>query len=307
MDNLVKNAIHIDNETLFKNILDSIPNGVYATDTNRRIFYWNKKAEEITGYTSSEIIGKSCYTSNLDHMDGTGAELCKISCPLFDSICNNCNNAAHVLVRHKNGERVPIIVNTYPIYDRYGNVIGGYEIFYYDDTPCRCKTDTERSKDYYDELTGLPNRKYLMNFMRYKQMEYEKFRRSYAIIFGNLDNFTEFNDKYGKLYGDRILQNIAYNLRTNSRKADLIGRWESDRILGVFNMVDVNTAYHVGEKLYDWVNNSDIMIWNKKVGVTVTISVVVVRPEDTITTMLERAYQLNIEGKKTKHTIITDF
>ncbi|MBR2248246.1 MAG: PAS domain-containing protein, partial [Bacilli bacterium] len=85
MDNLVKNAIHIDNETLFKNILDSIPNGVYATDTNRRIFYWNKKAEEITGYTSSEIIGKSCYTSNLDHMDNTGAELCKISCPLFDS------------------------------------------------------------------------------------------------------------------------------------------------------------------------------------------------------------------------------
>ena len=72
-------------------------------------------------------------------------------------------------------------------------------------------------------------------------------------------------------------------------------------------MVDVKTAYHVGEKLYDWVNNSDIMIWNQKVGVTVTISVVVVRPEDTITTMLERAYKLNIEGKKTKHTIITDF
>ena len=309
MKNLVIGAVDITNDILLKNILDDVPVGVYATDTNRRIFYWNKKAEMITGYSSSEIIGKSCYTSNLDHIDECGTELCHLSCPLFNSICENNINQAHVLVRHKDGYRIPIVVNTYPIFDKNNNIIGGYEIFYEDTTPMKCKMKDsfDKNKEFYDELTMLPNQKYLLNFINYKLIEFEKFDRPFALLMGNLDNFTEFNKSYGFFNGDRILQNIAYNIKSNYRKADLIGRWKDDTFAGVFNMVGPSTAELVANKFYEWINDSDIEVDGKKVGVTISVGVVIVKHGDNVETLIERACELVKEAKKEKHNIITDF
>ena len=308
MDTLVKNAIDIDNETLLKTILDSIPSGVYATDTSRRIFYWNKKAEIITGYKASEIIGKSCYTSNLDHIDACGTEVCHLSCPLFNSICEDHTNQAHVLVRHKDGYRIPIVVNTYPIYNADSEIIGGYEIFYEDITPMRCKIKDSfsKNKEFYDELTLLPNQKYLRNFMNYKLTEFEKFDRPFALLFGNLDDFTEFNEIYGAFNGDRILQNIASNIKENYRKADLIGRWKDDIFCGVFNMVGPSTVDLVADKFYEWINDSDIKIDGKNVGVTISLAVAVVKHGDNIETLINRVCDLVKEAKDKKHKILKD-
>ena len=309
MDVLVKNAIDIDNESLLKTILDSIPSGVYATDTQRRIFYWNKKAENITGWKASEIIGKSCYTSNLDHIDKCGTELCHLSCPLFDSICENNVNQAHVLVRHKDGYRIPIVVNTYPIYGKDNKIIGGYEIFYEDNTPMKCKLQDsfDKNKEFYDELTLLPNKKYLCNFINYKLIEFEKFDRPFALLFGNLDDFTNFNKKYGNFNGDRILQNIAFNIKSNYRKADLIGRWKDDIFCGVFNMVSPDTVDLVADKFYEWINNSDVMVNGEKVGVTISMGVATVKHGETIEHLIARVCNLVKEAKKDKNKIVKDF
>jgi len=43
-----------------KTILENLYDGVYFVDCDRKILYWNKGAENITGYTSSEVLGKRC-------------------------------------------------------------------------------------------------------------------------------------------------------------------------------------------------------------------------------------------------------
>ena len=308
MDALVSNAINIDNETLLKNILDSIPSGVYATDTKRRIFYWNKRAEIITGWKAEEIIGKSCYTSNLDHIDKCGTELCNLSCPLFDSICKSNVNQAHVLVRHKDGYRIPIIVNTYPIYDKNNKIIGGYEVFYEDTTPMRCRLkDTfDKNKEFYDKLTLLPNQKYILSFINYKLLEFENFNRPFILLFGNLDNFTEFNKNYGSFNGDKILQNIAFNVKSNYKKADIIGRWKNDIFAGVFNIVNSDTVDIVAEKFYECINNSDIIVDDKRVGVTISVGVAIVKHGETIDKLIARVCDLVKEAKKEKNKIVKD-
>ncbi|PIE67801.1 MAG: sigma-54-dependent Fis family transcriptional regulator [Deltaproteobacteria bacterium] len=71
------NAPTIDN--IFSNpnnlvrILDNMKDGIIAHDLNRRIFYFNKKAEEITGYPRENIIGKDCH-------DALGGPLCGSRC-----------------------------------------------------------------------------------------------------------------------------------------------------------------------------------------------------------------------------------
>ena len=44
-----------------KMILDNLQDGVIAHDLNRQIFYFNKKAEKITGYSSKDVVGRDCH------------------------------------------------------------------------------------------------------------------------------------------------------------------------------------------------------------------------------------------------------
>ena len=47
-------------EDLMMSIVDSIAEGVYIVDRDRRIGFWNKGAERITGYARAEVVGSRC-------------------------------------------------------------------------------------------------------------------------------------------------------------------------------------------------------------------------------------------------------
>ena len=44
----------------FKRMLDNLFDAVYFTDLQRRIIYWNLAAEDLTGYSAEEVVGKCC-------------------------------------------------------------------------------------------------------------------------------------------------------------------------------------------------------------------------------------------------------
>lgn len=51
----------ISNIESLKNVIHSLPYGMYITDMNRKILFWNKKAEEITGWKAEEVIEKNVH------------------------------------------------------------------------------------------------------------------------------------------------------------------------------------------------------------------------------------------------------
>ena len=55
IDNILSNRKNLEQ------ILDTLKDGIIAHDLNRRIFYFNKMAEEITGYQRQEVLGKDCH------------------------------------------------------------------------------------------------------------------------------------------------------------------------------------------------------------------------------------------------------
>jgi len=113
-------------------ILDFMNDGVYVTDRERRIVYWNKAAERLIGWTAAEIIGHSCYDNLLCHEDKDGHQLCgQEHCPLHRSIVTNSSSTVPVIVfaRCKNGGQIPLQVSVAPITDGKGVVIGGVETF----------------------------------------------------------------------------------------------------------------------------------------------------------------------------------
>ena len=81
---------------------------------------------------------------------------------------------------------------------------------------------------FYDTLTGLPNRQYLMKDLHRflamaKRSEYQA-----AMLFIDLDRFKRINDTMGHSYGDKLLRKVANRLQTNLRDSDIFARKEFD-------------------------------------------------------------------------------
>lgn len=116
-------------DTFHKNLIDNLYDGVYFVDTNRKITYWNKGAERITGHPAEYMVGKFCNNNILDHVTDDGCHLCLEGCPLMATINDGLPREAEVHLRHADGYRVPILVRTTPIFDEYNRVVGAVEVF----------------------------------------------------------------------------------------------------------------------------------------------------------------------------------
>ena len=115
-----------------KAIVDSLSDGVYVCDLDRRITYWSKSAERITGWTAQDVVGRQCFDNVLCHIDKDDHQLCgEEYCPLHRSMITGAGSNGSLLVyaQAKNGERVPMQVSVAPLRNAAGEVIGGVETF----------------------------------------------------------------------------------------------------------------------------------------------------------------------------------
>ncbi|RMG01326.1 MAG: PAS domain S-box protein [Nitrospirae bacterium] len=113
-----------------RSVIDSANEGIYVTDRDRRFVLWNRKAAEITGYRSDEIIGRLCYDDILSHTDGEGNLLCKDRCPLERAMATAETKGPEIVyLRRKDGHTLPVEVFTAPIIDNDGEIAGGIEVF----------------------------------------------------------------------------------------------------------------------------------------------------------------------------------
>jgi PAS domain S-box-containing protein len=115
-----------------KGIIDALSEGVYVCDLDRRITYWNKAAERITGWTAGDVVGTQCFDGILCHIDKDGHQLCgEEYCPLHRAMVTGTGTRRALLVyaQGKDGQRVPMLVNVAPMSNAEGQVIGGVETF----------------------------------------------------------------------------------------------------------------------------------------------------------------------------------
>ncbi len=113
-------------------IVDSLRDGVYVCDVNRKITYWSKSAERITGWTAQDVIGRQCFDNLLCHIDKDGHLLCgQEYCPLHRSMITGTGSSGSLLVfaQSKQGNRIPMLVSVAPLRNAEGEVIGGVETF----------------------------------------------------------------------------------------------------------------------------------------------------------------------------------
>ena len=289
----------MNTELIYRTMVDYINDGVYFVDLDRRIHFWNTAAEEITGYSADEIIGKCCQDSNLNHIDAEGRPLCELLCPLFSTNVDGQVRAANVYVRHKNGYRVPIHVKTFPVMEGE-KIIGSIEVFNltnhtkYNDNLVESLSEISM----HDSLTRLPNRRYLQSFLEYKFHEYIRYDRLFTVLFADIDDFRDFNNLYGHEAGDEVLKQMAELIHRFARQEDLIGRWSGDEFIGICAINNEEEMHELGEKFQQMVAEREFTYKGQPLTVTVSLGLAVIKKQDSPEEIVRRADRLMYEGKQ---------
>jgi len=122
-----------------------------------------------------------------------------------------------------------------------------------------------------DELTGLFNRRGLMDLGRREFDRARRFRHPLSAAIIDLDNFKTINDTYGHVAGDQLLNQIADCCRASFREIDIIARYGGDEIVVLLLENDTDQAFQIADRFRQMISNR---VFRTEVGnLTTTVSI----------------------------------
>ena len=235
----------------YKRLLDQLHDAVYFVDTNRTILYWNEAAVRLTGYSSSEIVGKHCFDGLLDHVDAFGCCLCHRECPLAQAMRLDRPTHERLLLRHKDGRRISVDVRIMPVRKDDGTVIGGVEVFSDATSSVVVESAFRQIREVADRdpLTGLANRRYLGRVLTHYIEKLQQSGQPLSLIMSDLDHFKQINDTWGHVIGDQALVQFASALQNQCRSEDLVARFGGEEFVVLLPGLTLGTAIQIAERL----------------------------------------------------------
>ena len=296
---------YVDNS--YEEILDNMADGLYFTDLNRVITYWNHGAERISGFGAHEVVGRSCAESILTHVDMDGNYLCDSMCPLYATILDGEPREAEVYLHHKDGHRVPVAVRVTQLRDNSGEVIGGVELFtdMSSQEAHRMRVKELERMALLDQLTQLANRAYLEEELAKRLEDYEDKQVPFGLLFMDIDFFKKFNDTYGHDVGDEVLKFVANTLTTNARPFDVYGRWGGEEFLGVIRNIEASDLEEIGNRMRTNIGASYLLSGDERLSVNISVGATVIKPGDTVDDLVKRADTLLYQSKENGRNRVT--
>jgi diguanylate cyclase (GGDEF)-like protein/PAS domain S-box-containing protein len=174
------------------------------------------------------------------------------------------------------------------------------------------KKETEdriRQLAYYDQLTGLPNRQFVLDRIDRVVAMRRRMTHDAAVLFIDLDNFKTLNDTHGHETGDLLLRQVAQRLQACVRHYDCVGRFGGDEFVVLLehigdSAIDGAThALHVTQKILAALNKPYVLGTLRHLT-TPSIGIALIDGEmPTTAELLKRAdmamYKAKAEGRNT--------
>lgn len=287
------------NNEFYETILENLSDGVYVVDPDKKILYWNRGAEKITGFSAEEVIGKRCWHDVLRHVDAQGNNLCEGECPILKTIFNGNMWEAEVYLHHKDGHRVPVVTRALPITNSKRKIIGAVEIFSDNSSATALAQKVKELQEiaFLDPLTHLANRRYIEINIQDRLSELNRYSWPFGIILTDVDKFKSINDTYGHDVGDQVLKTVAKTLPACLRLFDIVGRWGGDEFVAIVINVRKKHLRDIAQRFLSLIRSSGIPVEREILKVTVSIGTTLAKPSDTVSSVLKRADRLMYKSK----------
>lgn len=152
-----------------------------------------------------------------------------------------------------------------------------------------------------DELTGLYNRRHLLDYVERAIAARERGGPEFALAYCDLDHFKRVNDRFGHECGDRLLQSFADAALSSVRTNDLVARLGGEEFVLVLVDADESEARDIVERLR--MRTASIRVSNAEPTYRITLSSGLTshREDDTVERILRRAdtalYEAKDEGR----------
>jgi len=286
-----------------KDLLDCMADGIYFVNPERRITFWSKGAERLSGYTAQEVLGKSCADNLLRHVDASGKELCVEGCPLAAVLTDGRMREARVFMHHKFGHRVEITVRATAMRQGAGQIVGAVEVF----SPVTHEIDILkeieqlRKEVFTDPLTGVGNRRYAEMRLRECAEDERTYGVPYAVLFVDIDHFKAVNDTWGHGVADRVLCMVATVLAHAVRPLDSICRWGGEEFLIISRNLTGDDLGALAERLRMLIEKSWLDHQQMRISVTASFGGALSRAGESPELVVERAdrqlYRSKAEGR----------
>lgn len=146
-----------------------------------------------------------------------------------------------------------------------------------------------------DELTGLPNRRDILN--RLGNLLRASEPQACAVLIADLDHFKPINDQFGHLIGDEILRAVALALNATVRAPACVGRIGGEEFLILLPDTALSDAILVAERLREQIQAIDATRWFADRRITASFGLTTAVAGDSVSTMLRRADEALYEAK----------
>ncbi|RFA30144.1 hypothetical protein CAI21_08105 [Alkalilimnicola ehrlichii] len=140
-----------------------------------------------------------------------------------------------------------------------------------------------------DELTGLFNRRYLMNAIKHEKDRADRFGKPFSVAVLDIDWFKQINDRFGHLAGDKVLRRFAQVAESHLRAVDVFGRYGGEEFMVIMPGTTLEQARVCAERIRHAVEQEDYAAVLGDLSLTVSVGLAEYRLSEDIAPLLERA------------------
>ncbi|SMD02592.1 sensor domain-containing diguanylate cyclase [Sporomusa malonica] len=280
------------------NVLDYLDEGVYFTDINKNIIYWNSGAENILGYRAEETTMQKC-CQIISHMSINGEKRCGEHCSITKAFQEGRQQKEDMFITHKDGHLIFATVKTFPVYNKYGHLLGVIELFS-DNSQKKIGHDKVKALTkaaYMDSLSELFSKQYIESRLQTMLNEIPEKRESFGILYINIVSFRAINELYGVSRADKILKMLAKTLSSCITYPAIIGRWHGASFIAIADSSKKSLLLMLADKIKRVVAEAIFPINEENFQVTVTIGYAIAQSYDSMDYLIERATKNTLEEK----------
>jgi diguanylate cyclase (GGDEF)-like protein/PAS domain S-box-containing protein len=281
----------IDDLEIFRNVLSELPVGVYFVDSDQRIVFWNRGAEEITGYLSQNVLGRHMAENFLEHVDSDNRRLEGPELPMMAAMRNGKIVEARVTVRHKEGHPVQVRLRAVPLRNDNGRLVGAAE--YFEPTEPQPWQDQRKNvlemHGCMDPATGALNRAYTETQVQEHVETFAKHKVPFGLLAMQVDGLEQIKAKHGAGAMTAVFKLVGHTLLNGLRTPDQLGRWTDSEYLVLAAECGASEAVRVGERLRKMVNAAEVEWWGDHLRVTLSTGVAAAKFGDDSQAVVRRA------------------
>ena len=244
---ILDNTLH-QSEVLFRSLTETVPVGIFKTDRNGNCIFTNPRYCEISGQDCNQSLGQGWLNAVLPD------DLTQVAEGWRQNLETQTTFSGEYRLLRPDATVTWVYAQTQRQIDELGELTG-FVCSITDITPSKAAASAIQHLAFYDSLTGLPNRRLLMDRLKQTITNCSRTGNLCALFFLDLDNFKTLNDTMGHHVGDLLLKSAALRLINSIREGDTVARLGGDEFVIVLENLSsdpqmaARQADVVGEKI----------------------------------------------------------